>query len=194
MDRATVERWREALDKKGLDVVRQQLDLRPGRPDEVIYNIVDEPPYPDRAFCEDWCRGAPPPPTAMSGTGAMVVIMSVLVVVFALRAAMSFSSADVNWLAPNTGAFHPAQSAASSMPRTGSAPTASGSGGSASSSVTALQNSAAQNSSVVNTTEQGSMLPSCTSVSGGTVTSVQSLPSCSKLGQPFMKKSSGPHG
>jgi hypothetical protein len=185
MDRATVERWREALEKKGLDVVRHQLDLRPGRPDEVLYNIVDEPPYPDRAFCEDWCRGAPPPPTAISGTGAMVIIMSILVIVCVLRGFVSFSTADPDWLAPNSGTFHQASTAAPARQAGGSA----GSAGPASS----IQNTAAQNGSVVNTTEQGSMLPSCTSVSAGSIGSVQKLPSCSKLGQPFVKQSSGPH-
>jgi hypothetical protein len=195
MDRATVERWRDALDKKGHDVVRKQLDLRPGHPGELVYNIVDEPPYPDRAFCEDWCRGAPPPPTAMSGTGAMVVIMTVLAVVFAFRAAMSFSTADPNWLTPNTGAFHPTQqsstSSTPSIPIPSPAPMA---GGGAATSDSALQNTASQNSSVINTIQQNSvMMPSCTSVSSaGNRATVQALKSCSKLGQPFLKQSNGP--
>jgi hypothetical protein len=185
MDRATVERWREALEQKGLNVVRQQLDLRPGPPNEVLYNIVDDPPYPDRAFCEDWCRGAPPPPVAMSGTGAMVVIMSILVVVFALRAFVSYGTADPNWLAPNAVPLH-------QTPMTGGALKTGGSGGGSASST---QNNSAQNGSVITTTEQGSMLPSCTSVSsGGNLATVQTQKACSKLGQPFVKQSSGgPH-
>jgi hypothetical protein len=179
MDRATDERWREALEKKGQDAIRHKLDLRPGPPGELFYDIVDAPPYPDRAFCEAWCRGVPPRTGGMSRIGAMVVIMSILVVVCGLRAFTSSSKQDANWLSPTTSQYHP--SAAAAAPH----------GGGAGSSDDSIQNSAAQNSSVINTQQKASILPSCSSVSSaGTVATVHSAGACSKLGQPF-KQGSG---
>jgi hypothetical protein len=204
MDRATDERWREALDKKGRGVVRQQLDLRPGPPSELFYDIVDEPPYPSREYCEAWCRDTPAKTGGISGSGVMVIIMSVLVLVCGLRAFAPFSKQDAgwlspdttqsrsttplpnaNWLSPDTTPYHP----------TAVAPPPSG-GGSANSDDspqnTALQNQSAQNSSIISTQNQNTILPACTAVSsGGNLATVRSQKSCSQLGQPFAKGSGG---
>lgn len=32
-----------------------QLRARPGRPEDVVYDVVFEAPYPTRAFCHSWC-------------------------------------------------------------------------------------------------------------------------------------------
>jgi hypothetical protein len=192
MDRATDERWREALKKKGQQVVRQQLDCRPGPPTELLYDIVDEPPYPTRAYCEAWCRGMPAKSVGMSGTGAMVVIMSILVVVCVFRGALSLSSADVNWLSSSDEPYHSGQSA----PQPAAAPhAASASSGAASSSDTSLGNTATQNSSVISTQSQGSIRSGCTAVSNaGNQATVETRAPCSKLGQPFVQRSSGSGG
>jgi hypothetical protein len=201
MDAADDERWREALAKKGKDVVRQKLDLRPGAPTELLYDVVDEPPYPDRAFCEAWCRDTLPKAGGISGSAVMVVIMSVLVLVCGLRAFAPFSKQDANWLSPDTTQsqsttplpnanwlspdatpYHPTQAAA--PPPTGGATNSDDTLSNA-----ALQNQATVNSSVISTQNQNSILPSCTAVSrAGNVASVQALPACSKLGQPFVKQ------
>jgi hypothetical protein len=175
MDRNTEERWRTALQKQGQDAVRQRLDLRPGPQSELFYDIVDEPPYPDRAFCEAWCRGPTQRKSGISGAGVMVIIMSVLFVVCGLRAFTSSSKQDANWLAPNGAAFHhPSPTAASPTGAAGNSDTTIGFG--------AVQNQATQNSSVINTQGQSSLLSGCTTVSSANnLATVQRLKPCSKL-------------
>jgi hypothetical protein len=181
MDRATDERWREALKKKGQQVVRQQLDCRPGPPSELLYDIVDEPPYPTRAYCEAWCRGAPAKSIGMSPAGAMVLISSILLIICVFRGAMSWSSADTNWLSATGAPYHSAQSAPKAVGG-GGGRAASGGGGSSS-------GNALQNSSLITTTQQGSILSGCTAVSSaGDQATVSSRGPCSKLGQPFLSK------
>jgi hypothetical protein len=55
MDALTEIAWRDALRAKGKEWVTSELRTRPGRPDDVLLDIVFEPPYPSRAFCEQWC-------------------------------------------------------------------------------------------------------------------------------------------
>ncbi len=47
--------WREALKAKGKDWVMAELQERPGRPDDALYDIVFEAPLPTREFCQRWC-------------------------------------------------------------------------------------------------------------------------------------------
>lgn len=47
--------WRKALEARGKDWVMAELCRRPGRPQDVVYDIVFEQPYPTREFCEKWC-------------------------------------------------------------------------------------------------------------------------------------------
>jgi hypothetical protein len=47
--------WRKALEARGKDWVMAELRRRPGRPQDVVYDIVFEQPYPTREFCEQWC-------------------------------------------------------------------------------------------------------------------------------------------
>jgi hypothetical protein len=47
--------WRTALQAKGRDWVLAELETRPGRPDDVVYDVVFEPPFPTREFCQRWC-------------------------------------------------------------------------------------------------------------------------------------------
>jgi hypothetical protein len=47
--------WRKALEVRGRDWVMAELRRRPGRPQDVVYDIVFEQPYPTRDFCEQWC-------------------------------------------------------------------------------------------------------------------------------------------
>lgn len=57
MDRATEERWVKALERKGVKLMRAELDLTPGRPEDAVFDLGDAPPYPTRAFCAAWCSG-----------------------------------------------------------------------------------------------------------------------------------------
>jgi len=55
MDDRTETVWRKALGERGKDWVMAQLHTRPGRPDDVVFDVVFQPPYPTRAFCQIWC-------------------------------------------------------------------------------------------------------------------------------------------
>jgi len=52
---AHTERWHDAMRRMGRAAVEAALRRRPGRPAERIDDIGSEPPYPTRAFCEQWC-------------------------------------------------------------------------------------------------------------------------------------------
>ncbi len=47
--------WRTALQARGRDWVLSELNTRPGQPDDLLYDVVFEPPYPTREFCQRWC-------------------------------------------------------------------------------------------------------------------------------------------
>ena len=47
--------WRKALEARGKYWVVSELRRRPGRPQDMVYDIVFEQPYPTREFCEQWC-------------------------------------------------------------------------------------------------------------------------------------------
>lgn len=55
MEDRTETAWREALQQRGKEWVVSQLRTRPGRPDDVVYDVVFEAPYPTRSFCVRWC-------------------------------------------------------------------------------------------------------------------------------------------
>jgi hypothetical protein len=172
VDRATEERWCAALKEKGIDAVRVELDMRPGRATDVCYDIGDIPPYPTRAFCEEWCRGKPPRRMGLSGPSSMVVIMSILVVVCIIRAIGTFSPSEKNWLSDQSVPY--VREAVPTM-RAGSG-----------SSVNQIANS-----QMITTSEQHSIRPACSAVSSaGDAKTVQTLSDCSKLGsQPGQQKS-----
>lgn len=49
------ERWHDAMCTMGRAAVEAALRRRPGRPTDRIDDVGGEPPYPTRAFCEQWC-------------------------------------------------------------------------------------------------------------------------------------------
>jgi hypothetical protein len=55
MEDRTETAWREALQQRGKEWVVSQLRTRPGRSDDIVYDVVFEAPYPTRAFCVRWC-------------------------------------------------------------------------------------------------------------------------------------------
>ncbi len=168
MDRATEERWRAALKAKGMDVVQVELDLRPGRPEDLVYNVVDEPPYPTRAFCQNWCRGAPPPKFGPSGPTAMIVIMSVLIVVCVIRAITSYSPKEADWLSADQGTYHRQEAPAMRGVLGGSDDT--------------IQNTTMDNQGTDAATQMHTLMPGCSAVSSaGDTRTVHAAKPCSKL-------------
>jgi len=55
VNREQDEIWRQGLRARGRDWVMAELHLRAGRPEDVLLEVVFEPPYPTRAFCRQWC-------------------------------------------------------------------------------------------------------------------------------------------
>jgi hypothetical protein len=51
---ANAERWQEALRRLGKEEVWAKLSQRLGNPREPLYDIVYEPPFPTREFCQQW--------------------------------------------------------------------------------------------------------------------------------------------
>jgi hypothetical protein len=49
------ERWCTAMERMGKEAVQAELTRRPAYPGERILDIVHEPPYPTREFCQQWC-------------------------------------------------------------------------------------------------------------------------------------------
>jgi hypothetical protein len=47
--------WRRGLRARGQHWVMAELHRRAGRPEDVLLEVVFEPPYPTRAFCQQWC-------------------------------------------------------------------------------------------------------------------------------------------
>jgi hypothetical protein len=171
MDRATDERWRAALEDRGMHVVRAELDSRPGRPGDLMYDYADGPPYPTRAFCEQWCRGAPPKRAGISGAGAMIIAMPVLIVVCIIQAISHFSPDETNWLSPHAGVFYRDETV---IRHAGPAP-----------SDDSVKDSTIKNQSQIVTTETSSILAPCSSVSDAHDShTVQLRKSCMKSGVP----------
>lgn len=50
------DRWRRALKETGQQEVMRQLTCYPGQPGDVLTNLPLLPPYPTRAFCQQWCE------------------------------------------------------------------------------------------------------------------------------------------
>jgi hypothetical protein len=48
-------RWRKGLAALGKETVEGELRMGRGYPDEPIYGVVFEAPFPTRSFCQQWC-------------------------------------------------------------------------------------------------------------------------------------------
>jgi hypothetical protein len=169
MDLETEERWHAALEKRGKEEVRIELDLRPGRPEDLVFSIGDGPPYPTRAYCEAWYAGYRRKAIQISGTKAMVVITSLLTVVCIIWSISSASRQNEHWLSANVLPFsrQPVPVVRPTMPV----------------SDDTLGNSAIQNSDVITTQDKNTLLPACSAVApAGNSATVSSLPPCNKLG------------
>src|SRR5271165_140885 len=173
MDRATQERWRLALEQKGLHVVRAELDMRPGRDSEPMYGIGDAPPYPTRAFCDQWCRGE------YGNTPILSKSMGV-----AIFAGLAFIACIVQVIGghSHTEAFSAHQT---TFVRAGRAPAPRGPAPPSDDSLrnAAAQNDATQNSSVISSADPQSLRSSCSHVSASnSERTVNGLRPCDKLG------------
>jgi hypothetical protein len=79
------DRWRQALKETGLQEVMRQLRCYPGRPEDVLSNLPLLPPYPSRAFCQQWC---------LDEEGREVRPFFTMIITFALLAVLLLSYAS----------------------------------------------------------------------------------------------------
>jgi len=76
-------RWRVGLEVAGRAAVEEYLRLYPGGPDDEMWDLPLEPPFPSRAFCQEWLLGNSRTVTAYRG----------LIVFFALTVLIGVSYA-----------------------------------------------------------------------------------------------------
>ncbi len=74
--------WRAALQAKGRDWVLAELHTRPGQPQDPVYDVVFEPPYPTRDFCQRWSVDEDNKYLRMAGSTKIALCVLVVFVVF----------------------------------------------------------------------------------------------------------------
>src|SRR5579863_3841211 len=80
------ETWRKALHARGTEWVQAELRRRPGRPEDTLYDVVFEEPYPTRQFCLNWCAEQDNRLFRFSGTTIAALGVFVLFVVCSFKA------------------------------------------------------------------------------------------------------------
>jgi hypothetical protein len=165
MDTEARERWCAALETKGKNTVRAELEMRPGHPSDLVFDVGTEPPYPTRAFCEQWCSGET---AKSSGRGGYIFVVVALAVIIFICVGRSISG-----YRPPANPGLPQPMAAASA------------GGGGTGSASAGSSAALKNGSVVNTSESQRLSAACSAVNYAADTAtVHALPACSKLGTP----------
>ena len=92
MSTADEEVWRQALQRRGRDWVLRELNLRPGQPDDAVYDVVFEEPYPTRAFCRAWCAEQDNQLPVISGHTIAILVAVVVLVGLTTMAVSSLSN------------------------------------------------------------------------------------------------------
>jgi hypothetical protein len=88
------ERWRHALERMGVDQVRQILRERPDRPlDEPFPNLLPDPPFPTRGFAQDWLLEQENRIIRLSKSTIFIIIAAIMVVLMGWFASSSFQNA-----------------------------------------------------------------------------------------------------
>jgi uncharacterized membrane protein YgcG len=139
------EHWRKALASRGKEAVKAELQMRPGPLDDVIYGIAYEAPFPNRAFCQQWCIEQDNKVFSFSWRLPVIVVGLLVFALGAFEVAEGLSDPRLGNLAaphmayipeqPVSGAGQP-QSQGSSNPSAGSAASSMSSSGGSSSSTT----------------------------------------------------------
>jgi hypothetical protein len=95
MDDRTETTWRSALQQRGKEWVQSQLRMRPGRPDDFVYDVVFEAPYPTRAFCMRWCAEEDNKLFRMSWHNYVAIFMLLLFIVCFCQAVGSWKEHEL---------------------------------------------------------------------------------------------------
>lgn len=92
MDDGTEAAWREALKAKGKHWVQAQLNERPGRSDDPVFDLVFEAPFPTRAFCAQWCAEEDNKLFRISGAGVVTILVFVVFMICVVKAIGNWDS------------------------------------------------------------------------------------------------------
>jgi hypothetical protein len=94
-------RWRDAMGRMGKVGVEVELRRRPGRPTDVVLDIGNEPPYPTREFCQQWCAEQDNILFRFSPRMGIILILFAVVIISLLHAVSGIGNAPVG---PMSGA------------------------------------------------------------------------------------------
>lgn len=95
MDELVHAAWQKALKAKGREGVLSELRKRPGRPNDIVEDIIFQEPYPTRAFCQQWCNEQDNKIFSVSWHTYGAAAALILFVVCVLMAVQSWNAADV---------------------------------------------------------------------------------------------------
>jgi hypothetical protein len=96
MDDRTETAWRAGLQQRGKEWVLSELRTRPGRADDVVYDVVFEAPYPTRAFCVQWCAEQDNKIFRLSWHSYAAIAMLLLVIVCFFQAVGSWNAHELS--------------------------------------------------------------------------------------------------
>jgi hypothetical protein len=86
--------WRTALRAKGRDWVLSELRRRPGQPEDTLYDVVHEPPFPTREFCQRWCVEEDNKFLSVPTSTKFALCALVIMIIFAGMAVHSWTSIE----------------------------------------------------------------------------------------------------
>jgi hypothetical protein len=72
-------RWTDAMERMGKEAVQAEMARRPAREGDRIFDIVHEPPFPTREFCQQWCTAQDNVVFRFSKTTAIILALIVLI-------------------------------------------------------------------------------------------------------------------
>ncbi|PPQ34611.1 hypothetical protein CCS01_10165 [Rhodopila globiformis] len=92
------------------------MNLRPGRPEDPLLDIVFVPPYPTREYCARWCNEQDNRLFRFSKTSVGILSASIILVTCIGMSAFSLSNATNSGFAGDDSAMMPASAAAMPLP------------------------------------------------------------------------------
>ena len=81
--------WTQACNRRTVSYVEQQFNRRPGRNDDEVLDIVDEPPHPTREFVQQWLA-AQENKAGPSVHTVLIIVFSMVLIAFIILGVRSF--------------------------------------------------------------------------------------------------------
>jgi hypothetical protein len=99
--------WYEGLRARGRDWVLDELNRRPGMPQDPLHDVVYSEPYPTREFCQRWCVEVDNQYLRLSGFTKGLLCGLAILTIFIAMAIHSLNSTGP--AGPRTAPSHSAQ-------------------------------------------------------------------------------------